>query len=195
MTNLADITKALDFFKIAPVDPNYPPTIRVLYSPIDSVHAALLWLLNSAESSVCVAMYGFNDHTLADALERKLQDPKVRVQVTLDSTGTFNPHERRILKKEQYPASSIAIGESEGHAIMHLKMLVIDDLITVTGSTNWSPSAEFLQDNALVVIIDPYVAAEAKVRINAIHQHMLSEPRQGLWSKLRELWRGFHNRR
>ena len=89
---------------------------------------------------------------------------------------------------------SIAIGESEGHAIMHLKMMVIDHLITVSGSTNWSPSSESLQDNALIVIIDPYVGEEAEARIDAIHHHMLTHRKPGFISKLRELFRGVFNK-
>jgi phosphatidylserine/phosphatidylglycerophosphate/cardiolipin synthase-like enzyme len=56
---------------------------------------------------------------------------------------------------------------------MHLKMVVIDGLDTVTGSTNWSAGGESLQDNQLTVVRDSVHAATSRARIDAIHTHML----------------------
>ena len=55
------------------------------------VTGRLLWLLECAQTSVSVAMYGFNDPTLAAALEKKLKNPEVSDRDNqLDSTGTLN---------------------------------------------------------------------------------------------------------
>ena len=75
--------------------------------------------------------------------------------------------------EQNYPASSIAVGRSEHGAIMHLKNLILDGQILVTGSTNWSDGAEAAQDNDLIVINDPVAAAIARNRIDAIHANIL----------------------
>lgn len=169
LASLAD----LDHYKTTPFPPGYPSTLRSFYAPVDQVHAALTTTIKAATSSLVVAMYGFDDQELADTLHSKLLDQHCYVQLTLDSSQARGAHEKQILTTENYPASSIAIGQSEHHAIMHLKMIIIDGVDVITGSTNWSTSGESQQDNQLIIIRDPTVAAEARARIDAIHANML----------------------
>lgn len=163
----------LDQYARTPFPVGYPAWYRTLWSPVDQVHAALLHLVRSASSSLVVAMYGLDDDELADAIHAKLVDENVHVQLTLDSTQAAGKHERELLAREDFPASSVAVGQSELHAIMHLKVLIIDGQNLVSGSTNWSASGEGKQDNVLHVFDDPYEAARARARVDAIHTHML----------------------
>lgn len=170
---LSDLS-VLDQYKAAAFPPGYPVGARTFYSPVDNVHAVLLTLVKGAQKSLVVAMFGFDDDELAAVLEEKLTAEGVFVQLTLDSSQAGGVHERVLLNKENYPSSSIAVGRSEKGAIMHMKMIIIDGVFVVTGSTNWSTSGESLQDNQLTVIQDAYVATEARARIDCIHANMLN---------------------
>ena len=169
---LPDLT-ALDKHKSGGFPPGYPANLRTLYSPVDDIHQALLDLIRSATQSLVAAVYGFDDEEVADALREKLESEHVFVQLTLDSSQAGGVHERKLLAREDYPAASIAVGRSEKGAIQHLKLLIIDGMDLITGSTNWSTAGESLQDNAFVVVRDPTVASEARARIDAVHAHML----------------------
>jgi phosphatidylserine/phosphatidylglycerophosphate/cardiolipin synthase-like enzyme len=165
----------LDQFKKGPFPPGYPDTHRSFYSPVDDVHGALKYLLQSATKSLVVAMYGFDDPELAEILRTKLTQENCYVQLTLDSSQAGGVHERQLLTQEKYPASSVATGRSEHGAIMHMKECIIDGVFLVTGSTNWSIGAETKQDNQLTVIADPFVCAEARARIDCIHANMITK--------------------
>jgi phosphatidylserine/phosphatidylglycerophosphate/cardiolipin synthase-like enzyme len=156
----------------------YPANIRSYYSPVDGVHGAILDVVKSAKHSLVVAMYGWDDPDLQNAILEKMKDENVYVQLTLDSSQAGGVHEKELLSNAGFPSTSIAVGRSEKGAIMHLKCLVVDNAVLVTGSTNWSAGGEDKQDNACVIISDAYVAGEATSRISAIHTNMQQKAKE-----------------
>lgn len=170
---------ALDVHKTGGFPAGYPRNLRTFYVPVDDVHGCLLDLLRSCTRSLTVAMYALDDRELADRVRALCADPKIPVQITLDASQAANVHEAALLAAEQYPATSIAIGNSEHGSLMHLKDVVVDGLFVATGSTNWSTSGQFAQDNALTVVRNAVLAAEVTARIGAIHQHILAAQKAG----------------
>jgi phosphatidylserine/phosphatidylglycerophosphate/cardiolipin synthase-like enzyme len=167
----------LDQYKAVPFQPGSPEDFKTFYSPVDQVHAALLALIDSATTSLVVALFGYDDDELDAVIRSKLENEHIYVQMSLDKSQAGGVHEREILAKWQADGvgNSIAVGHSERSAIMHLKMVIVDGLDVITGSTNWSDSGESKQDNQLTCIRNPLVAAEARARIDVIHDSMLTQ--------------------
>src|SRR5919198_6640642 len=143
---------------------HYPADFRTFWSPRDRVHDLLVALLSSAQHSLVLNMFGYADDELDAIIRRKLANEHVYVQMSLDSRQAAGKHEKRLLERWRNDGfgNSIAIGQREKHAISHLKIVLVDGIYTVKGSTNWSLSGEQDQDNELTLTNSAVIAAEAR---------------------------------
>src|SRR6266545_7934408 len=156
----------------------YPADERTFYAPRDDVHGLLIGLLSSAQHSIVVNMFGYNDEELNEVIEDKLTDEHIYVQMSLDRRQASGVHEREILRGWNNEAfgNSIAIGTSSvRNAISHLKLVIVDGIYTVKGSTNWSLSGEGQQDNELTLSRNAVIAAEARAILDLNHDFMLKQ--------------------
>ena len=132
----------------------YPSDVRTFYSPVDNVHGVLVALLASTQKSLVLNMYGYDDDELNDIILQKLTDEHLYVQMSLDKSQAGGVHEKSLLAKWlNLIGNSIAIGESTKGAISHMKIVIIDGVYTVRGSTNWSLAGEQKQDNELTMSV------------------------------------------
>lgn len=156
----------------------YPPDLRTFFSPRDDLHGLLMALLSSAQHSLVLNMFGYADDELDSIIREKLASEHVFVQMSLDKTQAAGAHESEILAKWNNNAfgNSIAIGTSDvKHAISHLKILIVDGVYTVKGSTNWSLAGEQQQDNELTLSRNAVVAAETRAILDMNHDWMLKQ--------------------
>jgi PLD-like domain len=171
--------EGLGRFKQAEAFPHgYSRDYLTFYAPRDpGVHQVLLWALLQAKSSVAINMYGFDDPHMAALLHHYAITPKMMVTLSLDSTESKVGSEPELLEmlKNDLDGNSIAIGRSEESAISHDKLMVVDGLYLVTGSTNWSFGGEVKQDNQLTLTRDPIACAEARAVIDLNHDSMLKQ--------------------
>jgi phosphatidylserine/phosphatidylglycerophosphate/cardiolipin synthase-like enzyme len=167
----------LDIFKVTSPPSGYPANMRTFYSPEDNVPQVLQSVISSVSKSIVVAIYAFDDDVLAAMLDTALKNPAIFVQITLDQSQAIVPHEKALLAKyaNDMTGNSVAIGHSERGAIMHRKMVIVDGLWRVSGSTNWSSSGETLQDNELTIIRDALVCSEARPILDIEHDSALKQ--------------------
>lgn len=155
----------------------YPEDYRTFWAPADDLHGLLRDLIASAQHSVVVNMFGFTDETLMSLLHEKLATPSVYVQISLDRSQARGKKEGELLAEylNDEEGNSVAIGTSEKLAISHLKVVIVDGVYTVTGSTNWSLSGERKQDNQLTLSRNAVVAAETRAVLDRNHDFMLKQ--------------------
>jgi len=155
----------------------YPEDVRTFFSPVDQVHEVLVSLLSSTQKSIVLNMYGYDDEELNKIILDKLENDRVYVQMSLDKSQAGGKHERELLKswKNDLIGNSIAIGKSSKGAISHLKILIVDGVYTVRGSTNWSLGGEQDQDNELTIHNNAVVAAETRAELDRNHDEMLKQ--------------------
>ena len=125
------------------------PKIDVYFSPGDNPTAALVKALDNAKSSVKVQAYSFTSAPIAAAL-KKAHDRGVDVKVILDKSQ----------RTEKYSSSTflqhagIPVWIDTKHAIAHNKVMVLDETITVSGSFNFTKSAEERNAENMLIISD-----------------------------------------
>jgi phospholipase D-like protein len=155
----------------------YPPDLRTFWSPRDDIHGMLVALLSSVQQSLVINMYGYDDDELDATIRQKLDNESIFVQMSLDKTQAAGVHEQALLKKWKHSdfGNSIAIGTSSKHAISHLKIVIVDGVYTVRGSTNWSLAGEQKQDNELTLCRNAVVAAETRSVLDRNHDWMLKQ--------------------
>jgi phosphatidylserine/phosphatidylglycerophosphate/cardiolipin synthase-like enzyme len=157
---------------------HYPDDFRTFWSPRDNVHGMLAALLASAQHSLVLNMFGYDDPELDTIIRTKLEEQHVYVQMSLDKTQAAGKHEHELLQNWDNHdfGNSIAIGTSAvKHAISHLKICIVDGVYTVRGSTNWSLAGESQQDNELTLSRNAVIAAETRAILDLNHDWMLKQ--------------------
>jgi phosphatidylserine/phosphatidylglycerophosphate/cardiolipin synthase-like enzyme len=129
--------------------------LEVYFSPDDGVAARLLELIGGANESVYFLAYSFTSGYLAEALIERAA-AGVSVAGVLDESqyksNTYGQYDR--LRE-----AGLEVRLDGNPRSMHHKVLIIDEEIVVTGSYNFSKSAETRNDENTLVIHRPDVAA------------------------------------
>lgn len=178
MSTLLEAWNALGQFKATPFPPDYPANVKHVFAPVDQVHDAFLSLLQCDDlSSLHASMYGWDDEQISDLFQAALTSACVLTVLCLDSSQAGGVHEREIIGK--YPpgqmGNQVVIGRSSKGAINHDKLIVINRLVTICGSTNLSDSGEGKQNNEATIVYDRAFAGETVNRIDIIHSEMAAQ--------------------
>ena len=156
------------FTNISPVRPIRPilidsNSIRIHFCPEDRCGDAVVSAIEGAKKSISVAMYSFTNrdiaYALSDAVKKGLD---VRVYLNSDQRGEKYSKAKFLEKK----GAALKFHNHEG--LMHNKFAVIDDSIVITGSFNWTASADKRNDENLLFINNKETAEAYKKKFDKL---------------------------
>lgn len=129
--------------------------LEVLFSPDDRVAARLVALLRGARQSIDVMAFSFTSDALAEAmLDRSREGVTVR--------GVFDEGQANASGAEfsrlQQAGLDVRLERSDG--LLHHKVIVIDGETVITGSYNFTRSAEEQNDEAVLILHDAELARQ-----------------------------------
>lgn len=148
-----------------------PPTlsaemvVQTCFSPQGKCSAHILREIDAAQQELLIAVYAFTSDDLASALVQA-KKRGVAVQVVIDrefdrtnnnSKGKFFDTQKITVRRVSGATSKLADKEP---GLMHQKFAVIDRRIVLTGSYNWTHSADNRNDENLLVFRDASPLAE-----------------------------------
>ena len=125
---------------------------EVYFSLSDNPQKAIIRNINQAQAFINIAMYVFTDKEIAASLV-KAKDKGVKIRVYLDKSQIESSYSvSRLLVQK-----GIKVRISTNNYIMHHKFAIIDNRLLLTGSYNWTFSANNRNDENLMVIDDPEI--------------------------------------
>ncbi len=168
-----------------------PSRVGVLFAPhrrSDPANgiAVLEQQLNRPQRRLDLALFVFSEQRLGDQLSR-LQDRGVAIRLladpgfanrsfseVLDLLGVSLPDHRCRLEAgnqvRQQPLQGVGTPQLARGDKLHHKFAVLDGQTVITGSFNWSPSAAHQNDETLLVIESPSLAAHFTREVDRLWQ-------------------------
>ena len=130
--------------------------LNIYFSPADHIQSALLPLINNAQSSIYFLAYSFTADPLGNAIrQRAAAGVKVAGVMETDQVKSDVGTEYAAFRK-----AGLDVHMDGNPGLMHHKVFIIDNQIVVMGSYNFTASAEKSNDENLIVINNPEIAAQ-----------------------------------
>lgn len=140
--------------------------------------------LNSSTQSVDMALFVFSEQRLANILEIRHQQ-NVAIRALIDQQFAYRPYSEALdmmgvalsekCKYEldnqpwQNPLTTVGVPSLPPGDLLHHKFAVVDQQIVITGSHNWSDAANSANDETLIIMKNPTIAAHYVREFNRLY--------------------------
>jgi phosphatidylserine/phosphatidylglycerophosphate/cardiolipin synthase-like enzyme len=135
--------------------------IKVYFSPNGGCQQAVISEIKKAAHTIDIAMYYLSSRDIAQALV-KARENNVRVRIVLDQGQEIEPAS----KSSYFIKHGFDIRYHLGFGLMHNKFAIIDGRTLITGSFNWTLTAEERNEENLLIITDESTIEKYENRFN-----------------------------
>ncbi|MFQ5684056.1 MAG: phospholipase D family protein [Candidatus Binatia bacterium] len=159
------LTLCIAYFVLSPLNVLAGMAVQACFSPLGDCSSYIGRMIGQARTEILVAVYAFTSDDLAWALV-KARRRGVKIRVVLDrefdkerrsSKGSFLEQQGLLVRRVSGLSSE---RRDRGPGLMHQKFAVIDRSVVVTGSYNWTLSADNINDENLLLFRDAGPLAE-----------------------------------
>jgi phosphatidylserine/phosphatidylglycerophosphate/cardiolipin synthase-like enzyme len=143
------------------------PTLEAHFSPKGGCTTQVVKYVNASTVSVRVLAYSFTSKPIIDALVAR-KTAGVAVQVVLDRSDTGSPQVATLR------AAGIDVWIDRKHVIAHNKTMVIDGKVVLTGSFNFTSTAETSNAENCLAVTDTNLASQylSNWQLHAAHSEL-----------------------
>ncbi len=139
--------------------------VEIYFSPDDGVAAHILSILQDAQESIYFMAYSFTANDLGDAIRQRAADGLTVAGVMDDGQIKSNQG----TEYDPFKQAGLDVRRDGNAGLMHHKVIIIDHSIVITGSYNFSASAETHNDENVVVIHNADVAAQYMAEFQRVY--------------------------
>ena len=141
----------------------FAESTQVLFSPNGGCQEAIVLELSKAEKTIDIAMYYLTSREIVQELV-KAKEKGVAIRVFLDQS-----QENSQYAKSRYLAKrGIEIRFYVGAGLMHNKFAIIDNKVLITGSFNWTATAQEKNQENLLIIKDSSLIKDFSARFEML---------------------------
>ncbi|MDJ0509503.1 MAG: DUF655 domain-containing protein [Crocosphaera sp.] len=156
------------------------------YPWVMTTNGLIARIINQSKTSINLALFVFSDQNIANTLEAK-NNQGISIKVLIDPEFAFRFYSEGLdllgvalsnnckyekgNKPWSKPINTMGIAELPKGDKLHHKFAIIDEQTVITGSHNWSASANYQNDESLLIINNPMVTAHYQREFNRLYQN------------------------
>lgn len=167
-----------------------------------SVNGAIARALARASQSVNLALFVFSEQAIADTLAMRHQQG-IPIRVLIDPSFIYRDYSEGLdllgvalasgncqyevgNRPWQHPIDTVGVPLLPPGDKLHHKFATIDDRLTITGSHNWSAAANTQNDETLLIVENPTVAAHFQREFHRLYAHATLGIPEKIQQKIRD---------
>ena len=147
--------------------------VESYFAPEDKVAEKILPRLQAAKTKIDFMSFSFTDDDLGQAVLDRAK-AGVKVRGVFENTGS----ETKYSEYGKMDQAKLDVWQDGNPYLMHHKVFIIDDKTVVLGSFNFSQNAETENDENLIIVDDPSLAAQFTAEFGRVYDTAKNPPKK-----------------